>query len=179
MLLTTFLRVHSDLKEVFYHPRQNKYPNLKIICYIKPNFSCKLSSYRSYSLQNLSYLSQRLQQNNKIKSFHLRRNQTLRLHNSIKTSVQNFLWHILDFRNILLHWFDVKIGGRQKNNNLRFLKMTDPSRVALLKKSQYSELFWSAFFRHSSAFGLNMEIYGVSLRIRSECRKMQEKCGPG
>ena len=46
------------------------------------------------------------------------------------------------------------------------------------KKSPYSELFWSPFFPHFPAFGLNTERYSVSLRIQSECRKMREKYGP-
>ena len=49
---------------------------------------------------------------------------------------------------------------------------------SLLKKSSHSELFWSAFFSHFPAFGLNTERYSVSLRIQSECGKMREKCGP-
>ena len=48
----------------------------------------------------------------------------------------------------------------------------------LHKKSPYSELFWSAFFPHFPAFGLNTERYCVSLRIQSECGKMREKCRP-
>ena len=47
-------------------------------------------------------------------------------------------------------------------------------RLALHKKSRYSELFWSAFVAHFLAFGLNTERCGVSLRIQSECGKMRE-----
>ena len=36
--LATFLRVHSNSKEVSYLPWQNKYPNLKTTCHIKPKF---------------------------------------------------------------------------------------------------------------------------------------------
>ena len=53
--------------------------------------------------------------------------------------------------------------------------------VALSEKCPYSELFWSAFFPHFPAFGLNTErykVYDVSLRIQSKCGKIQEKCGP-
>ena len=35
--LATFLRVHSNTKEIFYLPWQNKYPVLKTNCHIKPN----------------------------------------------------------------------------------------------------------------------------------------------
>ena len=42
---------------------------------------------------------------------------------------------------------------------------------ALRKKCSYSELFWSAFLLHCSAFGLNTERNGV----QSECVKMREK----
>ena len=48
---------------------------------------------------------------------------------------------------------------------------------SLHKICPYPELFWSAFFPHFPAFGLNMEIYPISLRIQSEYRKMREKCG--
>ena len=47
----------------------------------------------------------------------------------------------------------------------------------LRKICPYLELFWSAFFLHFPAFGLNTERYGVSLRIQSEYGKMWEKCG--
>ena len=43
------------------------------------------------------------------------------------------------------------------------------------EKSPFSELFWSAFLPHFPTFGLNTERYGVSLRIQSECGKMQGK----
>ena len=43
--------------------------------------------------------------------------------------------------------------------------------VFLCKNSPYSELFWSAFFSHFSAFGLNTERYFVSLCIQCECEK--------
>ena len=49
---------------------------------------------------------------------------------------------------------------------------------ALRKRCLYLELFWSAFFPHFLAFGLNTERYGVSFRIQSECGKIREKCGP-
>ena len=45
----------------------------------------------------------------------------------------------------------------------------------LRKNCPYSELSWSAFFPHFPAFGLNTKRYGVSLRIQSECGKMQKK----
>ena len=38
LLLTTFLRVHSNSKEVSYLSQQNKYPNLKTTCHIKLKF---------------------------------------------------------------------------------------------------------------------------------------------
>ena len=41
-------------------------------------------------------------------------------------------------------------------------------KFTLRKNCPYSELFWSAFFSHFSAFGLNTERYCVSLRIQSE-----------
>ena len=41
---------------------------------------------------------------------------------------------------------------------------------SLRKKCLYSELFWSAFFPHFSAFGLN-----ISLRIQSEWGKIRKK----
>ena len=43
--------------------------------------------------------------------------------------------------------------------------------ITLRKKCPYSELFWSAFSRIRTE-------YGVSLRIQSECGKMRKKCGP-
>ena len=45
----------------------------------------------------------------------------------------------------------------------------------LRKKCPYLELFWSAFFPHFPAFGLNTERYSVSLRIQSECGKMRTR----
>ena len=51
-------------------------------------------------------------------------------------------------------------------------------KATLRKKCPYSGLFWSSFFPHFPAFGLNTERYSVSLRIQSECGKMWEKCGP-
>ena len=51
-------------------------------------------------------------------------------------------------------------------------------RISLRKKCPYLELFWSAFFPHFHAFGLNTERYGVSLRIQSEYKKIREECGP-
>ena len=44
----------------------------------------------------------------------------------------------------------------------------------LRKKCPYLELFWSTF----SAFGLNIEKYGVSLRIQPECGKMRARITP-
>ena len=41
-----------------------------------------------------------------------------------------------------------------------------------------SELFWSAFFPHFPAFGLNTERYSVSLSIQSECEKMRTRIIP-
>ena len=38
MSLATFLRVHSNSKEVSFLPWQNKYPNLKTTCHIMPIF---------------------------------------------------------------------------------------------------------------------------------------------
>ena len=38
LLLVTFLRVHSNSKEVSYLSWQNTYPNLKTTCHIKLNF---------------------------------------------------------------------------------------------------------------------------------------------
>ena len=37
-----------------------------------------------------------------------------------------------------------------------------PLKDALRKKKSYLELFWSAFFPHFPAFGVNTEIYSVS-----------------
>ena len=43
----------------------------------------------------------------------------------------------------------------------------------LRKKSPYSELFWSAFFPHFPAFGLNTE--RLSLRIQENARKVRTR----
>ena len=43
----------------------------------------------------------------------------------------------------------------------------------LRKKCSYSVLFWSAFFLHIPAFGLNTDLYSARMR------KNVEKCGPG
>ena len=47
-----------------------------------------------------------------------------------------------------------------------------------LSKIYDEAIFWSIFFPYIPAFGLNMERYSVSLRIKSECGKIREKCGP-
>ena len=46
---------------------------------------------------------------------------------------------------------------------------------SLRKKSPCSKFFWSAFFPHFPAFGLNTE--KVTLRIQSACEKMREIFG--
>ena len=48
---------------------------------------------------------------------------------------------------------------------------------SLRKRCPYSELFWSPFFTHLPAFGLNTEGYSVSLCIQSKCGKMNSKYG--
>ena len=55
---TTFLRVHSNSKEV----SLDKISILtwKLLVISTQNFSCELNSQRTYSLQNISYLSLRL-----------------------------------------------------------------------------------------------------------------------
>ena len=47
-------------------------------------------------------------------------------------------------------------------------------KVTLCKKFPHSELFWSAFFPHFTAFRPNT----VSLRIQSECGIMRQRHGP-
>ena len=54
------------------------------------------------------------------------------------------------------------------------LHQFDPWHV-LRKKCSNWELFWSAFFLHFLAFGLNTERYSASLCIQSECRKLQAR----
>ena len=90
------------------------------------------------------------------------------------------------------HWLYLSISFHQKLCkplrqdlfDLGFLAISNSlsgnilSEVALFKKCPYSELFWSAFFPHFSAFGLNMERYGLPLRIQSKCEKLREKSGP-
>ena len=46
--------------------------------------------------------------------------------------------------------------------------------LSLGKRCPYSELFWSAFFPHFPAFGLNAGRYSISFRIQSEYGKMQK-----
>ena len=50
--------------------------------------------------------------------------------------------------------------------------------ITLRETCSYSKLFWSTFFPHFPAFGLNTERYAVFLCIQSECGIMREKCGP-
>ena len=45
----------------------------------------------------------------------------------------------------------------------------------LREKCPCSELFWSAFSRIRTEYG---DIYSVSLRIQSECEKMQSRITP-
>ena len=45
---------------------------------------------------------------------------------------------------------------------------------ALRKKCPYSELFWSTFFSHFHAFGLNTVRYSVSFRIQSKIATLSE-----
>ena len=49
---------------------------------------------------------------------------------------------------------------------------------ALRKKSPYSELFWSAFFPHFCAFGLNTERSPYSVRMRENAGKMRTRITP-
>ena len=49
---------------------------------------------------------------------------------------------------------------------------------ALREKCAYSELFWSPFFLHFPAFGLNTDRYSVSLRIQFECGKIRTRITP-
>ena len=49
-------------------------------------------------------------------------------------------------------------------------------RYTLLKKCLCLELFWSTFFPHFPAFGLNTEIYSV-LRISPHSARMRENAG--
>ena len=69
---------------------------------------------------------------------------------------------------IFLHFCHAKVFA--------YFMLCQPS-FSLRKKSSYSELFWSAFFPHFAAFGLNTEGYFASLRIQSECEKIREKFG--
>ena len=46
------------------------------------------------------------------------------------------------------------------------------------QKCPYSELFWSLFFPHFAAFGLNTERYSVCLRIQSEFGKIRTRITP-
>ena len=55
--------------------------------------------------------------------------------------------------------------------------------LSLRKKSPYSGLLWSAFFRHFPVFGLNTKRYSVflhsvCLRIQSECGEMRTRITP-
>ena len=50
-------------------------------------------------------------------------------------------------------------------------EVADPT---LREKCPYLEFFWSVF----PAFGLNTEIYGVSLCIQSECEKIRTRETP-
>ena len=59
--------------------------------------------------------------------------------------------------------------------------MTEQSKLSKLVKCNHcvkSVPIRSYSGLHFPTFGLNMERYSVSLRILSECKKMQEKCGP-
>ena len=47
--------------------------------------------------------------------------------------------------------------------------------LSLRKKCLYSELFWSAFFSHFPAFGMNTERYDISLRIQFKCGKIRTR----
>ena len=48
--------------------------------------------------------------------------------------------------------------------------------VSLRKKSPYSDLFWSVFFRIRTKY--NTPKYSVSLRIQSECGKTRTRITP-
>ena len=58
--LVTFLRVHSNSKEVSYLSWQNTYPNLKTACHIKLKFFFWTQLLENLLMQNISYLSLRL-----------------------------------------------------------------------------------------------------------------------
>ena len=81
----------------------------------------------------------------------------------------------LDLMNSLSSWVP-------KNFNFNFVKLVAyyfkfMQNWRMRKKCPYSQLFWSAFFIHFPAFGLNTERYSVSPHIQSECGKMLGKCG--
>ena len=57
----------------------------------------------------------------------------------------------------------------------------DVAKIYFSQKSPYSELFWSAFFTHFPAFGLNTERYGVaaySVQMRKNAGKMRTRITP-
>ena len=72
-------------------------------------------------------------------------------------------WEYYPSKIILSQWMAINLG-RLFFHWVKFA-------VFLCKNSPYSELFWSAFFSHFSAFGLNTERYFVSLCIQCECEK--------
>ena len=58
----------------------------------------------------------------------------------------------------------------------KFLRLKCSS---LRKKSPYSELFWSAFFSHFPAFGLNTERCSpYSVRMKENAGKMRTRITP-
>ena len=98
----------------------------------------------------------------------------------------NFWFKIVEFYYEVFHEL-LNIPFMWKENVKRFLNFFCEAFInffnklfptSMRKKCQYLEIFSSAFFPQFPAFGLNTKRCGVSVRIRSKCRKMQEKCRP-
>ena len=88
------------------------------------------------------------------------------------------IWNIVPKRACLL----ISSAGKTKSVEGFIIKLFEwmlycrlQSCKRLHKKCPYSVLFWSTFFPHFPAVGLNTEEYGVFLRIQSECEKMRKR----
>ena len=73
----------------------------------------------------------------------------------------------------LFMFYSKSLCNRHSNPKLAILRD-----FSLGKKCPYSVLFWSAFFPHFPAFGLNTERYSVSLRMRENAENMQTRITP-
>ena len=88
---------------------------------------------------------------------------------------QKYFWFMILTSTLFLQNFKCLEQLLKSRNHQTHVKLSRNSKVVMHKKCPYSKLFWSTFFPHIPAFGLNTERYEVSLRIQSECGNIRTR----